>query len=78
MRLAAGKDLRSVRFVPVDIQKESVAARKVAPVLFGIMPDNSPTFVTTAAVLLAVGLAAAFPPARRAASLDPTRVLRQE
>ena len=60
--------------VPVSL----VAARKVAPVLFGIRTDDSLTFVTTAAVLLAVGLASAFLPARRAASLEPMRVLRQE
>ncbi|HUB83742.1 MAG TPA: ABC transporter permease [Bryobacteraceae bacterium] len=60
--------------VPVSL----IAARKVAPVLFGIRADDSITFVSTAGVLLAVGLAAAFLPARRAASLEPMRVLRQE
>jgi predicted permease len=62
----------------LGIPASLVAARKVAPVLFGIQPDDSPTFVTTGCLLLAVGLAAAFVPARRAASLDPMRVLRQE
>jgi predicted permease len=60
--------------VPVSL----LAARKVAPVLFGIRADDSLTFVTTACVLLAVGLAAAFVPARRAASMEPMQVLRQE
>jgi predicted permease len=55
-----------------------LAARKVAPVLFGIRPDDSLTFIITACVLLAVGLAAAFVPARRAASMEPMLVLRQE
>jgi putative ABC transport system permease protein len=50
----------------------------VAPVLFAISAGDSLTFVSTAVVLLAVGLAAAFVPARRAASLEPMRVLRQE
>ena len=60
--------------VPISL----LAARKLTPVLFAIPPDDSITFVTTAIVLLAVGMAAAFLPARRAASLDPMRVLRQE
>jgi predicted permease len=60
--------------VPVSM----VAAQKVAPVLFSISAGDSLTFVSTAVVLLAVGLAAAFIPARRAASLEPMRVLRQE
>jgi predicted permease len=60
--------------VPVSL----LAARRVAPVLFGIRADDALTFVSTACVLLAVGVAAAFLPARRAASLEPMRVLRQE
>jgi predicted permease len=60
--------------IPVSL----AAARKVAPVLFGIRADDSLTFVSTACVLLAVGLAAAFVPARRAASMEPMLVLRQE
>jgi ABC-type antimicrobial peptide transport system permease subunit len=60
--------------IPVSL----VAARKVAPVLFGIRAEDSLTFVSTACVLLAVGLAAAYVPARRAASMEPMLVLRQE
>jgi predicted permease len=60
--------------VPVSL----VAARKVAPVLFGIRAGDSLAFASTVGVLLAVGLAAALIPARRAASTEPMRVLRQE
>jgi ABC-type antimicrobial peptide transport system permease subunit len=60
--------------VPVSL----VAARNVAPVLFGVRADDSLTFVTTACVLPAVGLAAAFVPARRAATMEPMLVLRHE
>jgi predicted permease len=60
--------------VPVSL----VAARKVAPVLFGIRADDSLAFTGAAGVLLAVGLVAAYLPARRAASLEPMAVLRQE
>jgi putative ABC transport system permease protein len=54
------------------------AARAVSSVLFGVKPADALTFGGTAAVLLAVGLGAAFAPARRAASIDPVQVLRHE
>jgi predicted permease len=54
------------------------AARTVSTVLFGVKPADALTFVSTAGVLLAVALAAAFVPARRAASIEPVRVLREE
>ena len=62
----------------IGVPLSLLAARKVAPILFGIQADDSLTFAGTACVLLAVGLAAAFVPARRAASLEPMLVLRQE
>jgi ABC-type antimicrobial peptide transport system permease subunit len=36
------------------------------------------TYITVAAVLIAVGMLAAFIPARRAASIEPTQALRAE
>jgi predicted permease len=54
------------------------AARAVASILFGIQPSDPVAFVFTAAALALAGLAAALLPARRAASLDPMRALRQE
>ena len=54
------------------------AARTVTSVLFGVQPADPLAFAATAGVLIAIGLAAAFFPARRAATLDPMRVLRQE
>ena len=62
----------------IGVPLSLLAARKVAPILFGIQADDSLTFAGTACVLLAVGLAAPFVPARRAASLEPMLVLRQE
>ncbi|MBZ5619678.1 MAG: ABC transporter permease [Acidobacteriia bacterium] len=53
-------------------------ARAVSKVLFGVKPADALTFVTTAGVLLAIGLAAALIPARRAASIEPVQVLRHE
>ena len=53
-------------------------ARAVESVLFGIQPADPFTFATTAALLAAIGGAAAFLPARRASRLDPSQVLRNE
>ena len=53
------------------------ATHGAASVLVGIEPAQA-IYLWTVAVLLAAGLAAAFLPARRAASVDPATVLRHE
>jgi ABC-type antimicrobial peptide transport system permease subunit len=53
------------------------AARFVAPLLFHVEARDPMTFSGTAAVLVAVGVLAAWVPARRAARLDPATVLRE-
>jgi predicted permease len=53
------------------------AARFVAPLLFQVEARDPMTFWGTAAVLVAVGVLAAWVPARRAATLDPATVLRE-
>jgi predicted lysophospholipase L1 biosynthesis ABC-type transport system permease subunit len=62
----------------VGLPAAYAAARQVAALLFGIRPADAISFVITALVLLAIGLAAAFVPARRAARLEPLSVLRQD
>ena len=52
------------------------AARFVSTLLYGLEPRDTATFLSAAAILLAVGLIAGWLPARRAARLDPTIVLR--
>ena len=54
------------------------AARAVHSLLFGIEAIDPLAFGGTGAVLIAAALAAAFLPARRAASIDPMRALRHE
>jgi ABC-type antimicrobial peptide transport system permease subunit len=54
------------------------AARAVSSILFGIGPADPLAFVATSAVLLAIGIAAAFLPARRAAGMNPMQALRNE
>jgi len=53
------------------------AARFIAPLLFQVEARDPMTIAGTAAVLVAVGVLAAWVPARRAASLDPATVLRE-
>jgi putative ABC transport system permease protein len=53
------------------------AARFVAPLLFQVEARDPMTFSGTAAVLVGVGVLAAWVPARRAARLDPATVLRE-
>lgn len=52
-------------------------ARFVAPLLFQVEARDPMTFAGTAGVLIVVGMLAAWVPARRAARLDPARVLRE-
>ena len=52
-------------------------ARFIAPLLFQVEARDPMTFSGTAAVLVAVGVLAAWVPARRAARRDPATVLRE-
>ncbi len=53
-------------------------ARLLASLLYGIAPHDPWTFLALPAVLAAVGLAAAWLPAWRAGSVDPTLALQEE
>jgi ABC-type antimicrobial peptide transport system permease subunit len=52
--------------------------RVLSTLLYGIKPTDALSFVSAALVLLAVALAASYIPARRAASVDPSSVLRTD
>jgi predicted permease len=53
------------------------ASRFVSTLLFGLPPRDPATLLTAALVLSAIGAAAGYLPARRAARIDPARVLRE-
>jgi predicted permease len=54
----------------------SLASRAIAGMVFGVSVADPITFVTAGMLLAAVALAACYPPARAAASVDPMAVLR--
>jgi ABC-type antimicrobial peptide transport system permease subunit len=53
------------------------ASKYVATLLFGLGPRDPITFVMAVAVLAVAGALAGWLPARRAARIDPVRVLRE-
>ncbi len=53
-----------------------VAARAAESMLFDLKPYDAPTLIAAAGLLIAIGAAASFLPARRAAKLDPMAALR--
>lgn len=63
--------------VTIGVALSLVATRIVESLLFGVGRRDVTTLVASAGILLAVGVAAAWVPARRAATTDPVQVLRQ-
>jgi predicted permease len=50
----------------------------IAGALYGVTPNDTATFVAASAIVAAVALFATYPPARRAARLDPMNALRND
>ncbi len=64
--------------VAAGLTVSQIFTRLLQAILYGISPHNPLILSMVAALLLLVTLAAAWIPARRAASVDPIEVLRQE
>jgi ABC-type antimicrobial peptide transport system permease subunit len=90
IRMAMGADARRVAravteriaiLVAAGVAAGSALALWAAPLvqslLFGVEPRDPSTFALAAVLLVAVAAAAAYFPARRAASLDPASLFRE-
>jgi ABC-type antimicrobial peptide transport system permease subunit len=64
--------------VAIGLPLSLAAGRISASLLYGVKPNDPPTFIVTIAVLLGVGVLAALLPARRAAVVAPIEALRHE
>ncbi|HUE97359.1 MAG TPA: ABC transporter permease, partial [Longimicrobiaceae bacterium] len=64
--------------IGVGLVAAVLAARAVAAMLYGVSPLDPVSLLTTPAVLVLGGLAAAALPALRASRTDPSRILREE
>jgi predicted permease len=64
--------------VIVGVPCAIAATRLFGHMLFGVAPGDPLTFAAAAAILLAIGAAAGYWPARRATKIDPIAALRRE
>jgi ABC-type antimicrobial peptide transport system permease subunit len=62
----------------VGLLASLAAQQSLKSFLYGVSPMDAATYISVSAVLIAVGMLAAFIPARRAASIEPTQALRAE
>ena len=70
--------LLSCAGIAIGLAGALASARLIATFLFGLTARDPLTLVATAAILLTTTLVAGYLPARRAASVDPSRALRSE
>jgi putative ABC transport system permease protein len=79
VRLVLGEALQPVALgAAVGVAAAIAATRVLASQLFAVSPTDPLTIAAVVAVLVAVALVASVIPARRAASIDPTRALQAE
>jgi predicted permease len=79
VRLVAGRSMvLVVTGVAIGLVGAAALSRLLESLLFGVRGSDVLTLVSTAVMLLLVGLAASFWPARRAARLNPLTTLRTE
>lgn len=79
LRLILGAGLAMVcSGVAVGLMVSSLLARSMNALLYGIGVFDAPSFLITAALLIAVAMAACYLPARRAMHVDPIVALRYE
>ena len=64
--------------VGLGVLASLLASRLLSSLLFGVAATDSRTLIVVAAGVLAFGVFASYLPARRAATLDPCRIFREE
>jgi putative ABC transport system permease protein len=64
--------------IALGLAGAAALSRYLASLLFGVTPLDAPTFAAVAAAFAAVATMAAYVPARRAATVDPSIALRCE
>jgi hypothetical protein len=78
-RLVLGESLRMAAIgVPIGLAGLGLAARYARSMLLGVTPLDPLTYGLSAAAVVALALAAAWLPARRATRVDPMQALRSE
>jgi ABC-type antimicrobial peptide transport system permease subunit len=55
-----------------------LATRLIQGLLFGVTPGDPETLVSVAVLMMAIGIAACWLPARRASKIDPAMAMRQK
>ncbi len=79
LRLVVGQGMGvALAGAGVGLVAALLLTRMMAGILYGVRPTDPVTYVSVAAVLLAIALAASWIPARRAARIDPMKALRSE
>ena len=79
LRLVVGQGMGvALAGAAVGLVAALLLTRMMAGVLYGVRPTDPVTYLSVAAVVLAIALAASWIPARRAARIDPIKALRAE
>jgi ABC-type antimicrobial peptide transport system permease subunit len=79
LRLIVGQGIRLTAIgIALGLAGALAATRALSSLLYGVGATDPATFVSVPLVLAAVGLAACYIPARRAAKVDPIAALRRE